>query len=193
MSKRFLEQHMSSDRDYCHLEGEHLPGESMQTWMRRRMFRQGIWRAVLSDLADDWGRFRAEPRYIVSMLNPDLPGHMVDEELGWLLPEVQAALDHYEAINWVCGFDVGAQRYGQIWNWFGHHAPQWASASKYPGVPTEAAQCEAARRGFPPAARAGDGMSFEKFVSLMTYNGSMRHWAKMHPELGPPKHEPPAK
>lgn len=183
MARRYVEQHITSDKDFLHLEGPYDPQEDRDTRIRRRILRQWLWRGLIGSCVDDWGRFCAEPEVMLGVLAIDL-----QPPPDWLLEAVESALDHFEKnLHWIGRYSYGHAAFqkqaGVVWAWPKWHSLTFAAKPRYQGVPLEMAQQEAMRRGLPHQKEYTGGLHFERFVALHTWYGSLKGLKETRPEL----------
>lgn len=174
MARRYVEQHIASDPEFCHLEGPHLPDEEPEDWLRRRILRQWLWRGIIGSCVDDWGRFSPDPHVICGVLAIDL-----QPPPGWLTAGVEDALNHYErGLRWITRYRYGHPDYPRfaavVWAWPRWHSLSFAGVPKHTAPPRDVVEEEATRRGLPPLESARGALNWERFVAIHTWNSSIK-------------------
>ena len=82
-----------------------------------------LWIGLIVKMADDQGRFYANPKLIKSYVFP------VDDID---VRKIQSSLDYFEKCGKILNYEAGGKQLFQIVTWWKHQNHQWPSPSKYP-------------------------------------------------------------
>ncbi len=87
------------------------------------IFERLIWIGLITNCADDQGRFQDNVNLIASKL---FPMEEVDRK------NIEQALEKFASLGKLCRYTARGKKLAQIVNWWKHQKPRWAGKSNYP-------------------------------------------------------------
>ena len=146
-------------------------GETCEAWTQRRIFIQWLFWTLLVRVADDWGRFIADPAIIMCMAMPNAP------ESEALERDAADALDEFEEHKMIGRYVIDGRMFGVFWKWFELITFFQMRPSRLPPVPRNVAMAM-----YRTMWHRSDFMTAEAFCSLHCWGGSRRHWRETYPQ-----------